>query len=113
MEMRMFSRMVLPVIAIAASIAPAWAGGEGNPDRGAAYSVAMCSSCHSVTADATASPVAEAKPFRSITLADASGPAFASWLNTKHPNISGHIIKDTQAEDISAFIDSLKSATQR
>lgn len=107
----MFLRMVLPVVVIAAAMTPAWAGGEGNPDRGAAYAAAMCSSCHSVTVDAAASPGAEAKPFRSITLADASGPAFASWLNTKHPNISGHMIKDTQAEDISALIDRLKSTT--
>lgn len=104
----MLNKLIVPVIATAALSAPAWADGEGNAERGAAYAAAMCSSCHAVTADG-ASPNPAAKPFRAVSLADATGDGFSTWLNTKHPNISGHMIKVGQAEDIAALIASLKA----
>lgn len=102
----MLGKVMFSVIAVASVAAPSWAG-EGNAERGAAYSTAMCSSCHSVTADAAASPNVAAKPFRAMTPADPSGAALVKWFNSTHPN-TGRILKDTQAEDIALYIQSLK-----
>ena len=104
----MFGKVLFSVIVACGIVSPSWAG-EGDGERGSAYALAMCSSCHSVTADQTASPNPAAKPFRSIKLADTSGAALAKWFNTDHPNTS-RILKDGQAEDIAAFIQRLTSA---
>lgn len=97
-------RVVLPLV-VAAFAAPAWAGG-GDAFRGEAYANAMCASCHSVSADKAASPVAAAPPLRETKLASAE--ALAKLFNTTHPNTS-RLLKDTQAEDIFSYIESLKA----
>jgi mono/diheme cytochrome c family protein len=107
MEERMLRTAVLLLISATGLAAPSWAG-EGSAERGGAYSSAMCASCHSVTADAAASPNPAAKPFRAITVTDPSGAELAKWFNTGHPN-TGRTLKDTQAEDIALYILGLKS----
>lgn len=102
---------MLSVAAVCAA-APAWAGdGDGDPQRGAAYALAMCSTCHAATADEVASPNPAAKPFRTAKLADlpgqgAEGEKLTGWFNTMHLNTS-RILKDTQGEDIAAYVASL------
>ena len=76
----MFGKVLFSVIVACGIVSPSWAG-EGDGERGSAYALAMCSSCHSVTADQTASPNPAAKPFRSIKLADTSGAALASTIS--------------------------------
>ena len=81
--------------------------GVGHGGRGLrVFALAMCSSCHSVTADQTASPNPAAKPFRSIKLADPSGAGLAAWFNKDHPNTS-RVLKDSRGEDLAVFIRSL------
>jgi len=106
----MLRKITLSVIAVCAAAAPAWAG-EGDAQRGAAYAVAMCSTCHAATSDEAASPNPAAKPFRSVKLADlpgegTEGAKLTGWFNTKHPN-TARILKDTQGEDIATYIASL------
>lgn len=106
----MLKTATLSFIAVCAVVAPAWAG-EGDAQRGAAYALAMCSTCHAATADEVASPNPAAKALRSVKLADlpgdgAEGGKLTGWFNTKHPN-TGRILKDTQGEDIAAYIASL------
>ncbi|MFT3723457.1 MAG: c-type cytochrome [Hyphomonadaceae bacterium] len=98
---------IFAVIAVAGLASPAWAG-EGSAERGGAYSAAMCASCHSVAADQAASPNPDAKPFRTITVSDPSGAELAKWFNTAHPS-TGRSLKDSQAEDIALYIQSLKA----
>ncbi|MDP3495930.1 MAG: hypothetical protein Q8R82_22700 [Hyphomonadaceae bacterium] len=100
----MLRRMLFSAIVVCAAAAPSWAG-EGDVQRGGAYALAMCSSCHSVAADETASPNPAAKPFRSVKLADLPG-GLVAWFNTDHPN-TGRILKDAQGEDIAALVASL------
>jgi mono/diheme cytochrome c family protein len=99
-------RVLLSMIVAAAATAPCWAG-EGDASRGSAYATAMCASCHSVTADKTASPNTEAPPFRDTKLSSAE--ALAKFFNTTHPNTS-RLLKDAQAEDIFSYIATLKAA---
>jgi cytochrome c553 len=89
--------------------APAWSEGSGDAFRGKAYAQAMCASCHSVTADETASANPAATPFRSVKLDYKTGEEFSAWLNTKHPNISV-LINPRQADDIIAHVAALKPA---
>ena len=107
----MLGRIVLTGIVACSVALPSWAE-EGSAEKGVAYAVAMCSSCHAVTADQAASPNAAAKPFRSIKLADSSGAGLTGWFNTAHPN-TGRILKDSQGDDIAALIKSLTSASMR
>ncbi len=98
-------RVLFPLI-VAAVAAPAWAG-EGDVSRGAAYANAMCASCHSISEDKSASPVAAAPPLRDTKVV--SGEALAKFFNTTHPSTS-RLLKDTQADDIFSFIESLKAS---
>lgn len=104
----MFGKVLFSVITACGTASPSWAG-EGDRERGSAYALAMCTSCHSVTADQTASPNPAAKPFRLIKLADPSGAGLAAWFNKDHPNTS-RVLKDSQGEDIAVFIQSLTRA---
>ena len=101
----MFGKVLFSLIAACGIASPSWAG-AGDGERGSAYALAMCSSCHSVTADQTASPNPAAKPFRSIKLADPSGAGLAAWFNKDHPNTS-RVLKDSRGEDLAVFIRSL------
>ena len=106
----MLRNITLSVIAVCAAIAPAWAG-EGDAQRGAAYAVAMCSTCHAATADEAASPNPAAKPFRSMKLANLPGEGteaekLTGWFNTTHPNTT-RVLKDAQGDDIAALIAGL------
>jgi hypothetical protein len=92
---------------LAVCIAPAWAEG-GDRLRGQAYTTAMCSTCHAVSADgASANPAAP--PFRNVTLTFKSGEEFATYLNTKHPVMQTPPIHAQQADDMAMFITSLKA----
>lgn len=104
----MLGRILFSAIVVCGIAAPSWAregAGTGDMQRGSAYALAMCSSCHSVTADEAASPNPAAKPFRSVKVDQIPG-GLVAWFNTDHPNTS-RILKDTQGEDIAAFIASL------
>lgn len=106
----MLRRLMFSVITVGAFAAPSWAD-EGDVQRGTAYALAMCSSCHAAGADEAPSPNPGAKPFRSIKLADlpkagSDSESLVKWFNTAHPNTS-RILKDTQGEDIAAYIATL------
>jgi mono/diheme cytochrome c family protein len=85
-----------------------WA--EGTPDafRGKAYAQAICASCHSISPDKPNSPNPAAKPFATMTITHPTGEAFAAWLNTKHPPLPNNLLKPAQADDIIAYVASLK-----
>ena len=105
----MLRRFMFSVIVAGAVAAPSWA--EGDVQRGTAYAVAMCSTCHATSADEAPSPNPAAKPFRQVNLADlptsgSESESLLKWFNTAHPNTS-RILKDTQAEDIAAYIATL------
>jgi mono/diheme cytochrome c family protein len=106
----MLKRLLISALSAASISASAWAEGAGDPMRGQAYSAAMCTTCHAVTRDEAPSPNPAAKPFRSVELAFATSEAFATWLNTQHPGLGGHMIKTNQAEDIAVYIGTLKAA---
>ncbi len=101
----MFVRLLIPFLTVAVTAAPGWAG-EGDPSRGAVYVTAMCASCHSVSAETASSPNSAARPFREMELV--SGEALANFFNTSHPNTS-RLLKETQAEDIFSYVESLKT----
>lgn len=98
-------RLVVFVVIAAVAAGPGWAG-EGNASRGAAYAGAMCASCHSISADKEPSPNTSAPPLRDMTFE--SGEALEKFFNTTHPS-TGRGLKDTQADDILSYVDSLKA----
>jgi mono/diheme cytochrome c family protein len=89
--------------------APAWSEGSGDAFRGKAYAQAMCGSCHSISADDTASANPAAKPFKLARLDNKTGEEFSNWMNTKHPPIQS-LINPRQADDILTYVGTLKSA---
>jgi len=107
---QMLGRLMFSAMLVGAFTAPSWAD-EGDVQRGTAYALAMCSSCHATGADESPSPNPAAKTFRSVKLADlpkagSEGESLVKWFNTTHPNTS-RILKDMQGDDIAALIDSL------
>jgi len=105
----MLAKYAFAAFAFAALSAPAWCEGSGNSFRGMAYAQEMCASCHSIEEQGGTSPNPAAKPFAAMAPTTISGQDLADWLNTKHPSIPNQLVKPAQAEDMLAYIASLKA----
>ena len=98
---------VLVVVATAVGV-PAWAEG-GDTLRGQAYAHGMCSSCHSIAADGAASANPAATPFKTIKMDHDSGESLSAWVNTKHPPFGPNLLNPRQAEDILAYVATIRT----
>lgn len=101
---------VVACISLLSSGAPVWADAV-DAFKGKAYAQAMCASCHAIEKDDVHSPNPAAKPFASIFLKYETGAALADWVNTKHPAIPNSLLKVGQADDIRAYVASLKATS--
>ncbi len=101
-------KLLLTLFAAGAVCAsPAWAEG-GDTLRGQAYAHGMCASCHSIGADGAASPNPKASPFKTIQMNYASGEELSTRINTKHPPFGPNLLNPKQAEDILAYVATLR-----
>ena len=81
----------------------------GDVRAGLSLAQQVCSECHAVRTDARVSPNPKAPPFQMI--AETRGMtemALRVWFQTAHPSMPNLIIKDKQADDVIAYILSLR-----
>jgi mono/diheme cytochrome c family protein len=103
----MFAKSILSAAIIAVIAPAAWSEGAGDVVRGHAYSQMLCASCHAIDATSASTNLA-APPFRSLKLDFKTGAEFATFLNTQHPSITGPLVTEHQADDITTFVATLK-----
>jgi cytochrome c2 len=90
-------------------IAPVSAATLGNVQAGEHYAQTQCASCHSIVPDGNTSPVAAATPFQAV--ADTGGmtrTALIVFLNSPHPTMPNLVVAGDDADNIIAYIMSLK-----
>lgn len=93
------------------AMAPASAATLGDPKAGRAYANQQCASCHSIVPDGNTSPLDEATPFQAI--ADTGGinrTALIVFFRTPHRTMPNLIIRGDDADNVIAYILSLKKA---
>jgi mono/diheme cytochrome c family protein len=81
----------------------------GDPRRGFAYAVDVCSQCHAVELGDHDSPIYEAPSFQEV----ADDPAMTQialtvFFQTSHPSMPNLIVPTDDARDLIAYILSLK-----
>lgn len=95
------------------ALASADAATLGTPKAGRAYAQTHCVSCHSIVPSGNTSPVNAATPFQMI--ADAGGmtrTALFVFFRSPHPTMPNLVIRGDDADNIIAYILSLKTAKQ-
>ncbi len=81
----------------------------GKVNAGLAYAEAHCASCHAIEEDYTESPVANAPTFHLLANnPEINGRALAILLRTPHREMPDLIIEQADADNIIAYILSLK-----
>ena len=81
----------------------------GDIGQGQVFANKVCSTCHAVMADQFMSPVAEATPFQKV--ANTPGmtrTALTVFFRTPHKKMPNLIISGAEADDVIAYILSLK-----
>jgi mono/diheme cytochrome c family protein len=85
----------------------------GDAAQGRAYAQSACASCHAIETGQMMSPVSIAPPFEE--LANTPGMtaiAVRAWLNSPHENMPQLIVGPEDADDLSAYILSLKHRSE-
>jgi mono/diheme cytochrome c family protein len=80
-------------------------------ERGRAYAMARCASCHAIREGEAPSPNLAAPPFQVI--ADTPGmtrTALNAWLHNPHPSMPILIVEQDRIDDLSAFLGSMREA---
>ena len=93
-------------------VSPATADEIGNPQRGLEYAQANCAECHSVLPEDYVSPVLEAPSFQAV--AETKGVtrlALTAFLQTPHADMPNLVVTGEDADNVIAYILSLKGAT--
>jgi mono/diheme cytochrome c family protein len=83
--------------------------GIGDPRRGLEYAQATCAGCHAILFEDIDSPNPDSPAFKSI--ADTPGisrTALSVFLQTPHPTMPDLIVAGEDADDLIAYILSLK-----
>ena len=84
---------------------------EGDRDQGRAFARAACSHCHAVGPDERYSPNRYAPSFRLLARTPGmTATALDVWFQTPHPSMPDLILRDSDRENVSAYILSLKPA---
>ncbi len=104
-------RLIFFVAAIAVTSAASRLAAEelGNAQRGLAYAQANCAGCHAILRDDTNSPNPDSPAFKAV--ADTPGmtrTALSVFFRSPHPTMPNLIIAPEDADDLIAYIMSLK-----
>ena len=115
MNKSVIRKIFIPALSAFALLAhsPANAATLGDPKAGQAYAQTHCASCHSIVPNGNTSPVDEATPFQKI--ADTGGmtrTALFVFFRSPHPTMPNLIVQGDDADNIIAYILSLKSSKQ-
>jgi mono/diheme cytochrome c family protein len=94
--------------------APALSDEIGDVQRGLEYAQATCASCHGILYEDTASPEPASPTFK--TVADTPGitrTALSVFLQSPHPTMPNLIVQGEDADNLIAYILSLKGDGSR
>ena len=81
----------------------------GDARRGVAYARKVCAECHAVVPSQLASPNPDAPSFTSVANTPGmTATALYVWLHTSHPTMPNFIIEPDTADDLVAYILSLR-----
>ena len=110
--MKWFKRSLI-VISIA--LAPSVQAQEtGDTKAGLEYAEAVCAECHAVKKGQRASPHERAPAFELV--ANARGMtemALRVWFQSPHPSMPNLVLRDKTADDLIAYITSLRQQSGR
>ena len=97
-------------LTLALAVSPAWAQSAmpGDPQAGRAYALQTCSSCHMVT-PRQSKPAGAAPSFQAIaSMRSTSEMSLYVFLSTPHPKMPNFIVPPKDADDVIAYILSLR-----
>lgn len=98
--------------AFALGICPALADDIGNPARGLDYAQAHCAGCHAILKDETESPNPDSPAFAAVAATPGiTRTALSVFLQSPHPTMPNLIIAGEDADNLIAYILSLKPVT--
>ncbi len=98
-------------LAVVSSGSPAAAQEVGNAARGRTSASLYCADCHRTEPGAGPSPLPAAPPFAAVAKTKGmTALALLVWLRTSHPSMPNIILMPETADDIIAYILSLRSA---
>jgi mono/diheme cytochrome c family protein len=81
----------------------------GDPVKGMELAISMCAECHAVGEDTKDTPEPNAPSFRAVAaMPSTTRMAISAWFRSPHPSMPSLIIEDENANDLIAYILSLK-----
>ncbi len=93
---------------VAVTAASAQAPSAGDPQAGRAYALRNCTSCHMVSSRQSP-PVRVAPSFQAIAdMRSTTEISLHAFLSTPHPKMPNFILSRSDAEDVIAYILSLR-----
>ena len=107
--MKVVFRSVVSGLLFSLTAQAAFAQSIGDAKAGSTYAEQICGECHAVRAGARTSPNERAPAFQAV--ADSRGMsemALRAWIQTPHPAMPNLVIRDKEADDVIAYILSLK-----
>ena len=107
--MRAAFRGVVSGLLFSLTAQAAFAQSVGDAKAGSAYAEQICAECHGVRAEARISPNERAPTFQAVANSRGmSEMALRAWFRTPHPSMPNLVIRDKEADDVIAYILSLK-----
>jgi mono/diheme cytochrome c family protein len=90
---------------------PAHADGIGDPARGLDYAQTNCAGCHAILQDETESPNPDSPAFAAVAATPGiTRTALSVFLQSPHPTMPNLIVAGEDADNLIAYILSLKTA---
>jgi len=107
--MKSLLKTSLIALSLAAAALPAVAQEPGDAKAGFAYAEGVCAECHAVKKGARVSPHERAPAFELVAnTRGMSAMALRVWFQSPHPSMPNLVLKEKLADDLVAYIMSLK-----
>ncbi len=111
--MRRFIAAATGLVALTVCALTGHADGIGDPARGLEFAQANCAGCHAILGEETISPNPDSPAFNAV--ANTPGitrTALSVFLQTPHPTMPNLIVAGEDADNLIAYILSLKAGGQ-
>jgi mono/diheme cytochrome c family protein len=107
--MRLIIAAATGFIAFALGNLPVQADGIGNTMRGLEYAQTNCAGCHAILKDETESPNPDSPAFAAVAVTPGiTRTALSVFLQSPHPTMPNLIVEGEDADNLIAYILSLK-----
>jgi mono/diheme cytochrome c family protein len=110
-SMKWFKHSLIILSIVLGSSAQAYEA--GNIASGLNYAEAVCAECHAVKKGQRTSPHERATAFETVANARGMSPmALRVWFQSPHPSMPNLVLKEKTADDLIAYIMSLKQGSR-